>query len=328
MKKLQNTFNPFLAARPSFLFGANNIIQRRLTFLDIVVLALAVCMWLCVPYLCWLLWQRDMNVATDWLMSAALLGNAALGMAFSSRIQPSNKKHAHRFWSGFNITFTMYFAAVLLPVNPWLVCASLVLCILLFVYLRITVCLAYDTYPATRLLSDKRAEMASYALSACAIVAAFYAPWLVVAMHGLVVYVHEQQFWNNRRIDNPLSHDQHIDYWTRNFNTITSTPRTWREMQSYIREYGSIPHSALKTIFTQLNVSILLQYFDELFTPEAGTHALTQAIQEHLSLLDVRAAAVFDLYGDNKKEAALCIKDFINVLQQEPELFELPDLQA
>lgn len=270
--------------------------------------------------------------ASDWLMSSALLSNAALGMALSSKIQPPNKNSVHRLWTGFSVALTMYFSAVLLRVNPWLVCASLVACVLLLAYLRITcsvrpiICKAFETYPVARCLSNKQITLISYAMAGSAIAAALYAPWLLVAMHGAVVYLHERQLWNIRRIDNPLSHDQHIDYWTRHLTKPSLVPRTWDAMQCYTREYGDIPPRALKTIVAQLDALTLLQYYDVFFVPERCAQALAQTVQEQLCLLDVRAVAVFELYGENKKEAALRIKEFITTSQQEHECFELPDL--
>lgn len=315
MKKILTIFNPvFIYKKPKLLLY--------------VALTVGACTWLCLAYAALSFFQEYQETAEIWMMSTALLVNGALGMSLSSNMKPPNEKVIHRIVYVCTTVFAVYCAWALMPTNPWLVCNTLVLCMLLVVYLLHRICIVYLTYPASYRFTEQQSTCACIALAALLVPAVWYAPWIVILLYGVVIYQHHQLVWYSRRVQISLSHDQHADIWSRQFSRPHLLARTWRDMQQYAMQYGDISPDALGRVMNLLNASQLFVYFEQVSQRESHTLLLTQIVQERLCALEPRASVAFGLHGADKKEAIRFIKAFYNKPAAPLETFDLPDIQT
>lgn len=283
----------------------------------------------CLAYMGLLYLQGHGVPSNQWLLSAALLANAS-DLAMSTRGTPQSTKKMYIAVSLMNTLFAMYFAVCLIGDNPWLVCATMFICLLLLVYTKNRVFCGYRFSPPLK--NTTPYALGCLALGAVSCALTFYTVLggaFVVVLYGTVLACYHVLFWRNRRIGKSLSKGQHAPIWTRAFKTSAVCDDVWREMTRYVQYHGDIEPSALDPVLKRLSVATLLGYFNNMgylgYNSEDFT-GLTQSIETRLCAVEPQAASVFGLYGDDKLQAALVLTTLLSSPAAAPEVFELPAL--
>lgn len=272
----------------------------------------------------------DVRNGLPWLYAFFLI-TTPLVVASSYRRTVSDFSTRHWRLTDLNAGISMLFAGLLLPHNPWLVCATLFMQPLLLVQLRSRVSLLYGPYPKKLEFNEFRGILGCSVFGLLLVPVMNYAPWLMVPLHGLAIVVHYTMLWYTRRNGMALSHDQHTAFWLYRFKSSNQPVHVWEEMQSYVRRYDDIPEKTVACLLEKLDGAALLQYFDTPSKPNLPltkglVKNLTDAVELRLRLMDPHIAAVFELYGANKNDAIARLKNLRENPNAKPDVLELPDL--